>query len=89
MIGCLNGTYGDVTLVFDHCHEHGWTRGVLCNSCNVKLGYLETAMAIKGVRVDLGVTPYAKWIAQCPDCTEVVATPGRAHSRPPRTRRAP
>ena len=24
--------------VVDHCHKHGHTRGLLCNSCNVGLG---------------------------------------------------
>ena len=27
-----------VLLVRDHCHEHGWVRGIACMRCNMYLG---------------------------------------------------
>lgn len=29
------------SFVFDHCHRHGWIRGEVCESCNVRLGRAE------------------------------------------------
>jgi len=59
------------TLVFDHCHEHGWVRGVLCNSHNVKMGYIDVVSRTEGITVDLGDTPYGQWAMRCPDCAEI------------------
>jgi hypothetical protein len=28
-------------LLFDHCHIHGWIRGLVCNSCNTLLGQID------------------------------------------------
>lgn len=55
-------------MVFDHCHRHGWVRGMLCRQHNLQLGHLEAAMKIEGVAVDLGSSVYAHYLALCPEC---------------------
>lgn len=71
--GCeVRGGYG--VMVFDHCHRHGWVRGMLCSSCNVKVGRVEAVMTLDDVSVDLGTSGYARWLANCPDCP---GEPGR------------
>ena len=59
----FTGCRGDGAVVFDHCHRHGWIRGVLCKGCNIRLGHLEAVMSIDGVTVDLGSTGYARFLA--------------------------
>jgi hypothetical protein len=50
----------------DHCHQHGWVRGVVCSRCNWLMSVID-----KGILPDLGdskldtVTAYA---ARCPEC---------------------
>jgi len=67
--GCgLTGEYAEV-LVFDHCHVHGFVRGLLCTGHNARLCQIEAVAAISGVTVDLGTTPYAKMLARCPGCS--------------------
>jgi hypothetical protein len=67
-LGCGGeGEYG-TAVVFDHCHRHGWVRGLVCNMCNSRIGQIEAVMAIPGVRVDLGTSPWATFLAGCPDC---------------------
>ena len=31
-----------VKLVFDHCHIHGWVRGMICAGCNVEMGRVDS-----------------------------------------------
>jgi hypothetical protein len=31
-------------LVFDHCHAHGWVRGLVCVPCNNRLMHIETGL---------------------------------------------
>lgn len=31
----------DGRLVRDHCHEHGWVRGLLCDPCNLHAGRID------------------------------------------------
>lgn len=67
--GCrAGGGYG--ALIFDHCHRHGIVRGILCNGCNVRIGRIEALLGLAGVAVDLGVTAFARWLANCPECPE-------------------
>jgi Recombination endonuclease VII len=55
-------------LVLDHCHDHGWVRGLICASHNIRLGQIDAVLKIPGVRLDLSATPYAALLSACPDC---------------------
>lgn len=47
-------------LVVDHCHEHGYARGLLCGSCNGRLAALDAGAA---------PTPReAFYLGNCPEC---------------------
>lgn len=63
----------------DHCHAHGWIRGWVCASHNVRLGQLDAVMQMPGIRVDLGPSPWADHLAKCPACSRV--PPIRARDR--------
>jgi hypothetical protein len=58
------------SLVFDHCHQHGWVRGLICMGCNNDLALFEPeprsewAAQASGALLAL-VTAYR---AHCPDC---------------------
>lgn len=72
--GCTEaGQYGE--LVFDHCHLHGWVRGIVCNSHNVRIGHVEAVMKIDGIVVDISGTPYASFFANCLDCQQSTSLP--------------
>jgi hypothetical protein len=48
-------------LVVDHCHPHGYSRGLLCGSCNSRLAALDAGTA----------TPTPKetfYLGNCPEC---------------------
>lgn len=54
---------GYVRTGFDHCHKHGWIRGELCDSHNIRMR-----------KIDSGIFPssWEPWIVEhfnrCPDC---------------------
>jgi hypothetical protein len=54
-------------LVFDHCHVHGWVRGLVCPDCNGILGAADAGRLADDA-------PWAQMIAvyrdNCPDCRE-------------------
>jgi Recombination endonuclease VII len=64
--GCGIGGYG--ALVFDHCHEHGWVRGIVCCAHNYALGQIDAVRRIPGAVVDLAATEYGAILAACPGC---------------------
>lgn len=65
---CANtGEYGDV-FVFDHCHAHGWIRGLVCTSHNVRLGHIDSVRKIPGVQLSLAGTSYRTYLNNCPEC---------------------
>jgi hypothetical protein len=62
--GCKGGRARQ-DYVFDHCHAHGWVRGITCQPCNVMLPSAETGEVI---------TPrQANHLANCPDCPHAAA----------------
>jgi hypothetical protein len=72
--GCTTtGQYGK--LVFDHCHLHGWIRGLVCTSHNIKIGQVEAVAKIEGIIMDLSGTLYAAFFANCQDCEQSVPLP--------------
>lgn len=56
-------------LVPDHCHVHGWIRGVVCVAHNVRLGQIDAVRAIDGVVADFSRTPYGAHLDNCPGCS--------------------
>lgn len=65
-------------IVFDHCHQHGFVRGLLCNGHNVVLGRLEAVMSMPGVSVTLGPdSPFHSYIANCPVCSDSPVLPAQ------------
>lgn len=53
-------------LMFDHCHVHGWVRGLACHDCNVLLGAADAG------RLAAGDSTWAPAVLafrlNCPDC---------------------
>jgi hypothetical protein len=57
--------------VLDHCHEHRWIRGVLCNSCNMVmlLADNDPTWNRKGWSEHLGIQMgYQEYRLNCPEC---------------------
>lgn len=48
-------------LVVDHCHQHGYARGLLCASCNGRLAVLDAGTAAPTPRE-------AFYLGNCPEC---------------------
>jgi hypothetical protein len=68
-------------LVFDHCHVHGWVRGLICMACNNALISLEHGRG--SVHRGAEVAALLRYLANCPGCPPggppdgVPAWPGR------------
>lgn len=70
----------------DHCHRHGWVRGVLCPRCNSNMAYVD-----RGVRPDAflaqGTVTLAAMIEhahRCTDCSDAdIADFGKQDNRMP------
>lgn len=55
--------------VMDHCHEHGWTRGVLCMRCNALMASVDRRVMPSANRLTGTVPTEAIAHAhRCPDC---------------------
>lgn len=48
-LGAVCGACGAAEgLVRDHCHEHGWVRGIVCRRCNRRLGHIDQRFRPRG-----------------------------------------
>lgn len=55
------GAFGIYDLVIDHCHSSGKIRGVLCNSCNVRVGRIENTPRFKNYLESESLGELIKW----------------------------
>lgn len=72
---------GKSGLVFDHCHEHGWIRGIICASCNGKMRDVDLRMDYtqihmltfpdeSTIEVEMPTPAYNRHWEKCPDCNK-------------------
>jgi hypothetical protein len=52
-------------LVFDHCHLHGWVRGLVCPECNNRIASLETRHEGGS---DITAAVLFGYLENCPGC---------------------
>ena len=72
--GVLNCEISHRVFNYDHCHKHGYIRGVVCSSCNGKMRLFDRLMETR----QFERIPVRKWRAppssyfkhweKCPDC---------------------
>lgn len=81
--------------VFDHCHKHGWIRGILCEACNYSMSNVDANNGrhvvnfgysgwTEGDKIELlNKSPHLeKFYLNCPDCVNgLPATPGSNRNR--------
>jgi hypothetical protein len=60
----------DSPLHFDHCHAHGWIRGLVCASCNSVTRHLDRHGYLLRYRAPLREA-YRRHLNQCPDCEQI------------------
>jgi hypothetical protein len=59
---------GKIKLGLDHCHKHGYIRGIICNSCNTAIGHIETTH-LPPWHADFPKPGYNGYLKNaCPDC---------------------
>lgn len=61
---------GKPILLFDHCHTHGWIRGLICNICNDLVGCLETGRNHWRLLTPSLVAQLSAYRRNCPDCRD-------------------
>lgn len=55
------------SVVTDHCHKHGWVRGILCGQCNANMALIDRGL-LPGVRQAAALVAFAR---RCPECPAV------------------
>ena len=59
---------GKPTLLFDHCHDHGWVRGLLCNVCNDQVAFIENGW--RRIINKWVSSRFPEYRLNCPDCRD-------------------
>lgn len=62
-------------LINDHCHEHGWIRGVLCNRCNGSMGRVDRGLMPKAADRLGSDQPFHAHRARCHECGPIELVP--------------
>ncbi|MGN9787982.1 endonuclease domain-containing protein [Nonomuraea sp. ZG12] len=57
--------------VRDHCHAHGWIRGVLCNYCNGLMMAVDRGASPAPTYLRAPLAGYLTHWHKCPDCRAV------------------
>lgn len=57
----------DKRIITEHCHAHGWVRGLACGTCNHLMSVIDRRIAPKAEAVLLNAL-IALW-RRCPDCS--------------------
>ena len=54
----------------DHCHAHGWVRGVLCPRCNTLMAFIDRRATVResSITAPLTLAALVAHAARCPDC---------------------
>jgi hypothetical protein len=63
-----------VAYQLDHCHAHGWVRGVLCSVCNRQMRNVDAG------RMPL-MSPWMEHWNRCPDCLKIGEVPPQPRER--------
>lgn len=58
---CVRCGSRSTRLVVDHCHEHGYARGLLCKPCNARLAALDAGTAAPAPKDTF-------YLGNCPEC---------------------
>jgi len=66
---CEACSTGAPKAVTDHCHRHGWVRGIACPRCNSHMTLIDRGIAPSGGDL-VALIAFAR---RCPDCPVVVA----------------
>jgi hypothetical protein len=61
-------------LMFDHCHAHGWVRGLICKYCNDALGFFENGH-VEHLKYVEFLAEFTEYRRKCPDCAAVSSLP--------------
>lgn len=55
--------------VQDHCHDHGWLRGVLCGRCNTAMAYVDRRITPRAaLAAGLSLADLLAHAGRCPEC---------------------
>jgi hypothetical protein len=69
--------------VTDHCHRHGWVRGILCGQCNANMTLVDRGI-LPRVQQAAALVAFARRCPGCPavDMADLASLAGRAGCGP-------
>jgi hypothetical protein len=68
--------------VEDHCHTHGWVRGILCRLCNARMAVIDRGVMPNGTDVE-ALLAIAHRCPECPPVALADLAPARGGPRAP------